>query len=119
MTPRSEPGTTNTGPLLSKPGTVVRVIRPAAGWIRTSTPSPRPNSSQPAVAPSNGWPTRLAETTGVGDTVADADVLAAAGVVEAGVVDAAGTRAACGPRRSRFTTAMTPRTTTAITASVN
>ena len=57
MSTRSEPATTDTGPLLSKLGIVVRVIRPAAGWIRTRTPSPRPTSSQPAVAPSNGGPT--------------------------------------------------------------
>ena len=117
----SEPATRYIGPPVCKSGIVVRVIRPAAGWIRTRTPTPRPNSSQPAVAPSNGWPNRVTETGGAnGSTVTGTDVLGAAGDTEADVDGAVVTRAAVGgPRRTWFKAA-TPATTTArATASVN
>ena len=60
--------TNETGAPLSSGGSAVRVIRPRAGSIRTTSSAPRANSSQPAIAPSREWP-RVVTATGGGDAV--------------------------------------------------
>src|SRR5215472_2352600 len=66
-------------------------MRPRANWMRTTTPGPRPNSSQRACTPSNGCPKIVTDTVGVetapepavddGPGVDDREPAACAGVV--------------------------------------
>jgi hypothetical protein len=50
--------------VLGSGGIIVRVMRPWAGWMRTTSPPARPNSSQLPVAPSSRWRSSVTTTGG-------------------------------------------------------
>src|SRR6185312_7094321 len=72
-TARSGPTTNDTGAPLSSGATAVRVIRPRASSIRTTSSAPRPNSSQPAVTPSSEWPSVITAIGVAGGLVGNVD----------------------------------------------
>src|SRR3954468_9988320 len=117
MTTRSWPVSSDTDPPLRRSGMVVGTIRPAAGWMRTSTPGPRPISSQPVLAPSSGWPSRVVVTDVAGDGVVTGSQGCGAGCDA--VLATAVARFAGGLVRRWLTAPTAPATTSVATVRVN